>query len=91
MNTLDSDDLLPEPRPGFGGRPPKLAEVVTVDDGPAVRHELTLAPGATAADLTTAMILVPPAASLISHHGDVDVSLVFREPPRSSPEEPTPR
>ncbi|MCM3886338.1 hypothetical protein [Frankia sp. R82] len=88
MNTVDSDALLPEPRPGFGGRPPSLAEMVTVHDGPAVRHELTLAPGATAADLTTAMILIPPAASLISHHGDVDVSLVFREVPRGVPDDP---
>ncbi|SNQ50640.1 conserved hypothetical protein [Frankia canadensis] len=98
MSTVDSDDLLPEPRPVTGGRPPSLAEVVMVHDGPVVRHELVLAPGATAADLTTAMILVPPTACLVSHHGDVDVSLVFREtgrddqlvvgtdaPPRPSP------
>jgi len=93
MNTVDSDDLLPEPRPVTGGHPPSLAEVVTVHDGPIVRHELVLAPGATAADLTTAMILVPPTASLVSHHGDVDVSLVFRETnrddqPPSDPDAP---
>ncbi len=84
MSTVDSGDLLPEPRPVTGGRPPSLAEVVTVHDGQRVRHELILAPGATAADLTTAMILVPPTASLVSHHGDVDVALVFREVPRDA-------
>lgn len=84
MNTVDSDDLLPEPRPVTGGPPPSLAEVVTIHDGLLVQHELVLAPGATAADLTTAMILVPPTAALVSHHGDVDVSLVFREVPREN-------
>ncbi|WP_230203073.1 hypothetical protein [Parafrankia discariae] len=51
-----------------------------------MEHELVLAPGATAADLTSAMILVPPAAALVSHHGDVDLSLIFREVPRPGPE-----
>ncbi|ETA02571.1 hypothetical protein CcI156_01590 [Frankia sp. CcI156] len=84
MNTVDNDDLLPEPRPVIGGRPRSLAEVVTVNDGLLVQHELLLAPGATAADLTTAMILVPPTAALVSHHGDVDVSLVFQEVSRDA-------
>ncbi|THJ76356.1 hypothetical protein [Candidatus Frankia alpina] len=85
MNTVDNDDLLPEPRPITGGRPGSLAEVVTVHDGLTIRHELVLAPGATATDLTTAMILVPPTACLVSHHGDVDVSLVFQEVTRPFP------
>ncbi|CUU58442.1 hypothetical protein Ga0074812_11976 [Parafrankia irregularis] len=80
MNTVDTGELMPEPRPVSGGPPPSLAEVVTVRSGLNVEHELILAPGATAADLTSAMILVPPNASLVSHHGDVDLSLVFREP-----------
>ncbi|WP_255355956.1 hypothetical protein [Frankia sp. CpI1-P] len=62
--------------------------MVTVHDGLAIRHELVLAPGATAADLTTAMILVPPTACLVSHHGDVDVSLVFQEVSRDGRPEP---
>ncbi|MCK9904059.1 hypothetical protein CC117_07425 [Parafrankia colletiae] len=88
MNTVDTGELLPEPRPVSGGPPPSLAEVVTVRAGLMVEHELVLSPGATAADLTSAMILVPPTAALVSHHGDVDLSLVFREVPRPAPEEP---
>ncbi|OAA27024.1 hypothetical protein UG55_101038 [Frankia sp. EI5c] len=89
MNTVDTGALTPEPRPVSGGPPPSLAEVVTVRAGLVVEHELILAPGATAADLTSAMILVPPTAALVSHHGDVDLSLVFREVPRRAPEETT--
>jgi uncharacterized repeat protein (TIGR03917 family) len=74
-------EIVPEPHPITGGLPPSLAEVVTVRDGLLVEHELVLTPGATAADVTATMILVPPTATLVDHHGDVEVSLVFREAP----------
>jgi uncharacterized repeat protein (TIGR03917 family) len=76
-------EIVPEPRPVSGGRPPSLAEVVTVREGQLVEHELVLTPGATAADVTATMILVPPTAAFVDHHGDVEVSLVFREVPGS--------
>jgi uncharacterized repeat protein (TIGR03917 family) len=75
---IDAGDLAPQPRP-LGGLPRSLAEIVTVRQGGSIEHELVLAPGATAADVTAAMILMPPAAALVGHHGDVEVSLVFRE------------
>jgi uncharacterized repeat protein (TIGR03917 family) len=59
--------------------PRSLAEVVTVREDDAVAHELSLSPGATAADVTAAMILMPPAAALL---GQARV-LIFREPARS--------
>jgi len=62
--------------------PRPLADIITVRQGPLVEHELVLTMGASAADVTQAMILMPPDASLISFHGDVDLSLVFREIPR---------
>ena len=88
MNTADAGDLMPEPRPVSGGLPPSLAEIVTVRDGAHVQHELVLTPGATAADVTSVMILLPPTATLVSHHGDVDVSLVFQESAPALPEVP---
>ncbi|WP_322752947.1 MULTISPECIES: hypothetical protein [unclassified Frankia] len=79
---MDTDgDLVPEPRGVPGAAPTPLAEVVTVRHGLLVEHELVLAAGATAADLTSAMIVVPPRAALVNFHGDVDLSLVFREVP----------
>jgi uncharacterized repeat protein (TIGR03917 family) len=85
----DPSDLVPEPRPVTVSRPPSLAEIVTVRDGLLVEHELVLSPGATAADVTATMILVPPTATLVDHHGDVEVSLVFREvPPAELPPSP---
>ncbi|WP_250284420.1 MULTISPECIES: hypothetical protein [unclassified Frankia] len=75
-------DPVPEPRGMPAPTPASLAEVVTVRRGPLVDHELVLTTGATASDVTSAMILVPPQAALVSFHGDVDLSLVFRETPR---------
>ncbi|AEH11547.1 MULTISPECIES: hypothetical protein [Protofrankia] len=79
---MDTDgDPVPEPRGIPAAAPASLAEVVTVRHGPLVDHELVLSTGATASDLTSAMIMVPPQAALVSFHGDVDLSLVFRERP----------
>lgn len=83
MNTIDTGDLMPEPRPVSGGPPPSLAAIVTAQDGLTVEYELVLAPGATAADVTSAMILVPPTAALVSRPGDADLSIVFRDVPES--------
>lgn len=68
------------------GAPTPLAAIVTVHDGLLTEHELVLSAGATAADLTTAMISVPPSAALIGHHGGRDLSLIFREVPADSPQ-----
>jgi uncharacterized repeat protein (TIGR03917 family) len=67
------------------GTPTPLAAVVTVRDGLLVEHELVLNAGATAADLTTAMISVPPSAALVGHRGDLQFSLIFREVPADNP------
>ncbi|MBX6389663.1 MAG: hypothetical protein IRZ08_11820 [Frankia sp.] len=85
------------PQPGrLAELPPSLAEVIRVrgEDG-SEAHELVLSPGATAAAVTSAMVLMPPAAELVGHHGDVDLALVFREPdsppaghPAAAPGEP---
>ncbi len=86
---MDTDgDLVPEPRGIPAPTPASLAEVVTVRHGPLVDHELVLATGATASDLTSAMIMVPPQAALVSFHGDVDLSLIFRETPRGRNDDP---
>lgn len=50
--------------------------------GPLGEHELILAPGATAQDLSSALVLIPPDSALIEFGGDIDLSLVFREIPR---------
>jgi uncharacterized repeat protein (TIGR03917 family) len=62
--------------------PAPLADVTTVRHGLLVEHELILSPGATAADIAAAMIRVPPTAGLVDVHGEVRVSMVFREVPR---------
>jgi len=62
--------------------PAPLARVTTVRHGLLVEHELRLSPGATAGDIAAAMIRVPPTAGLVDIHGEVRVSMVFREVPR---------
>lgn len=62
--------------------PRSLAVVTTTREGNLVEHQLLISPGATAADVTAAMILMPPAAALMGHRGTGDVALVFREPVR---------
>jgi uncharacterized repeat protein (TIGR03917 family) len=62
--------------------PRSLAAVTTAREGDLVAHQLLLAPGATAADVTAAMILLPPAAALVEHHANGEVTLVFQEPDR---------
>ena len=65
--------------------PTPLAAVATVRNGLLVEHELVVTVGATAADLTTAMISVPPSAALVRHHDNRKLSLIFREVPADSP------
>jgi len=62
--------------------PRSLAAVTTARDGDLVEHTLRLSPGVTAAEVTAAMIVMPPAAALMGHRGGGDVTLVFREPTR---------
>jgi uncharacterized repeat protein (TIGR03917 family) len=64
--------------------PAPLANVTTVRHGLLVEHELVLAPGATAADIAAAMISVPPTAGLVDVHGEIKISMIFREVPRES-------
>jgi uncharacterized repeat protein (TIGR03917 family) len=65
--------------------PTPLAAVTTVHDGVLVEYEVALVDGATAADLTTAMISVPPSAALVRHQDSRKLSLVFRELPADTP------
>jgi uncharacterized repeat protein (TIGR03917 family) len=76
---IDAGALAQEPG-HLAELPRSLAEVVTVRADDAVAHELSLSPGATAADVTAAMILMPPAAALV---GQARISLTFRELARS--------
>jgi uncharacterized repeat protein (TIGR03917 family) len=75
----DTDALDPEPG-HLAELPRSLAVVTTAREGNAIEHQLLISPGATAADVTAAMILMPPAAALVGHRGAGDVALVFREP-----------
>jgi uncharacterized repeat protein (TIGR03917 family) len=77
-NGSDAGDLAAEPG-HLAQLPRSLAAVTTAAAGEAVEHQVLLSPGVTAADVTAAMILMPPAAALIGHRGDEDVTLVFRE------------
>jgi uncharacterized repeat protein (TIGR03917 family) len=61
--------------------PAPLADVVTVCRSTVVEHELVLTSGATAEDVTTAMLTIPPGATLVGHRAGTDLSLLFREPP----------
>jgi len=75
----DVEELDPEPS-HLAELPRSLAVVRTAREGNVVEHRLLISPGATAADVTAAMILMPPAAALVGHRGAGDVALVFREP-----------
>ena len=79
----DTDELDPEPG-HLAELPRSLAMVTTAREGNAVEHQLLISPGVTAADVTAAMILMPPAAALVGHRGAGDVALVFREPAGAS-------
>jgi uncharacterized repeat protein (TIGR03917 family) len=76
---IDAGALTPEPG-HLAELPRSLAEVVTMHDGDVVTYELSLSPGATAADVTAAMILMPPAVGLVV---GTRISLAFTEPSRS--------
>lgn len=74
----------PTPRPAL---PAPRADVVTIRHSTRVEHELVLARDATAADVTTAMIMIPPGAGLVGHRAGTDrsrLSLLFHEPPEDS-------
>ena len=47
----------------------------------AADHELTVAPGATAAELAARLLAVPAGAVFTDHYGDVDLTVVFRQLP----------
>ncbi|MDT3441731.1 MULTISPECIES: hypothetical protein [unclassified Pseudofrankia] len=80
-----SDAVDPAPEPGHLAELPRsLAEVTSTDNGNVVEHRLLLSPGATAAEVTAAMVLMPPATALMSHHAGMEILLVFREPTRPS-------
>jgi len=55
------------PPASLGKAPPPTAEVVTTRRAHRVEHELVLARGATAEDVTTAMIMIAPSATLVDH------------------------
>nr|MDT0663923.1 hypothetical protein [Micromonospora sp. DSM 115978] len=47
---------------------------------PVVDHELTISPGAGPHDVAAHLMNVPADASLVDMYGDVDLTVVFREP-----------
>ncbi|OHV32953.1 MULTISPECIES: hypothetical protein [Pseudofrankia] len=80
-----SEAMDPAPEPGpLAELPRSLAEVTSVHDGDVAEYRLLLSPGATAAEVTAAMVLMPPASALVSHRADADILLVFREPTHPS-------
>jgi uncharacterized repeat protein (TIGR03917 family) len=62
--------------------PRSLAEVTSSRGENVVEHRLQLSPGATAAEVTAAMILMPPAASLAGPRAGAPTVLVFHESTR---------
>ncbi|WP_261561984.1 hypothetical protein [Frankia tisae] len=51
---------------------------------PVIDHGLTVDPHATVAQLSAALATLPPDAYVAEHFGDVEVTLVFREPPEKA-------
>ena len=81
--------LQPAP-PAEPARDPHPAQLVTLDrvDHPQLPgsprvadHELTVVPGATAAELAARLLAVPAGAVFTEHYGDVDLTVVFRQLP----------
>jgi uncharacterized repeat protein (TIGR03917 family) len=77
----------PDARLSAGWAPPTEPPMPTVqlfarNAGPLGEHELVLSPGATAQDVSSALVLVPPDAALVEFGGDIDLFVIFREIPR---------
>jgi uncharacterized repeat protein (TIGR03917 family) len=62
--------------------PTPTVRLFALNRGPLAEHELIVAFGASAQDVSSALVLVPPSATLVEFGGDIDVSLIFREVPR---------
>lgn len=62
--------------------PAPAVRLSALNRGPLAEHELILALGASAQDVSSALVLVPPSATLVEFGGDIDLSLIFREVPR---------
>ncbi|MCK9895048.1 hypothetical protein [Frankia sp. AgB32] len=56
--------------------------VATIAHAPVVDHGLTVDPHATVGQVSAALATLPADAFFAEHFGDVEVTLVFREPPR---------
>lgn len=77
----------PERPPTVSWAPPTDPPMPSVqlfarNGGPLGEHELVLAPGASASDVSSALVLIPHDAVLVEFGGDIDLALVFREVPR---------
>ncbi len=59
-------------------------KVTRVVHAPVIDHGLTVDPHATVAQLSAALATLPPDAYVAEHFGDVEVTLVFREPPEKA-------
>ena len=63
--------------------PRSLAEVTSTRGENVVEHRLQISPGATAAEVTAAMVLMPPTASLADPQAGAATVLVFHESTRA--------
>jgi uncharacterized repeat protein (TIGR03917 family) len=63
--------------------PTPAVQLFALNRGPLVEHELIVAPGASAGDVSCALVLVPVDAALVEFGGDIDLTMVFREIPRA--------
>jgi uncharacterized repeat protein (TIGR03917 family) len=72
------------PDPANGDEPSgaeAFVVLVRVERAPVAEHELSIVPGATAANVSSALVQIPANAELVDWHGEVDMTLVFREVP----------
>jgi uncharacterized repeat protein (TIGR03917 family) len=70
----------PEP-PEESIEPSTLVTVRRVVDPSIVEIGVTVSPDAAVRDLVAALAAVPAGATFVESFGDVDVTLVFRDPP----------
>ncbi|SNQ47764.1 conserved hypothetical protein [Frankia canadensis] len=72
-------DPIPDPIGGplLSSQPVRVATIV---HAPVVDHGLTVDPDATVAQVSAALATLPVDALFTEHFGDVEVTLVFREP-----------
>jgi uncharacterized repeat protein (TIGR03917 family) len=81
--------LAPIPDP-IGGMSPssRAVKVIRVVHAPVIDHGLMIDPHATVAEVSAALATLPPGAYFTEQFGDVEATLVFREPPAEG--EPSP-